>query len=402
MRPIQVTEASAERSTLISRGESGPRQQTTAIDDGVVLASLSTQLAVLDNTGTVVRVNEAWRTAAGEGPIGEERSIIGRNYLDECRRAEARGFGAARELRQGIEAVLTRRMRTFRCEFQSHARDRWHAIVVDALKQDLGGGGAVLSVADVTERRLDAENAEATRRHVGHLGRMSMMNEIASALAFEIKQPVTAIRLNALAGATLLGSPHQNLDGAWGDSREAWQMFKDIYDDASRASGVIEHVHQHVRRPGAPGSIVDLGEACRTTTKLLAHEAALRGARIEIALDPDAPAIVGDAIEIQQIIMSLVLNALDAVSASTERVITLGTVAHGVEVELYVRDTGPGLSPTVRQHLFESFFTTKERGLGMGLIIVRSIVERHRGRVSGEDAPDGRGGAIFRVHLPVS
>jgi two-component system sensor kinase FixL len=114
------------------------------------------------------------------------------------------------------------------------------------------------------------------------------------------------------------------------------------------------------------------------------------------------PAVVGDAIEIQQIVMSLTMNGLDAVSASSKRVVTLGVAARGAEVELFVRDTGPGLSPSVRQHLFESFFTTKESGLGMGLMVVRSITERHRGRVSAEDSPDGRGGAIFRVHLPVS
>lgn len=228
-----------------------------------------------------------------------------------------------------------------------------------------------------------------------------MMSEIASALAHEIKQPVTAIRLNALAGATLLGA-RSGAEGAWSDSREAWQMFKDIYDDASRASRVIEHVQQHVRRQGMQSDIVDIGETCRTTAKLLEHEAMLRGVRIELDLESDLPPIVGDAIEIQQIVMSLALNALDAVSASSQRVITLGTATQAQEVELFVRDTGPGLSPSVRQHLFESFFTTKEGNLGMGLIVVRSIAERHRGRVSGENAPGGKGGAIFRVHLPVS
>jgi C4-dicarboxylate-specific signal transduction histidine kinase len=177
-------------------------------------------------------------------------------------------------------------------------------------------------------------------------------------------------------------------------------MFRDIYDDASRASGVIEHVHQHVRGQGANSGIVDVGEACRNTAKLVEHEATLRGARIELDIEVGAPTIVGDSIEVQQIVMSLLLNALDAVRMSAERVITLGTVGHGTEVELFVRDTGPGLSPKVRQHLFESFFTTKEGGLGMGLMIVRSIVERHRGRIIGEDAPGG--GAVFRVHLPVS
>jgi len=400
VRPIQIAAAPTERRPAASRPDAlaGPRAPATTIDDGVVIASLSARVAVLDGSGIVLRVNDAWRFAAGEGAVGEIRAVVGHSYLDECRRAESRGFEAARELRQGIEAVLTRRIRTFRSEFASQARDRWFEIAVDALKHE--AGGAVITVADVTERRLDAENAETRRRHVAHLGRVSMMSEVAAALAGEIKQSVAAMRLNALAGATLLGAPQTGPDGVWSDSREAWQMFRDIYDDASRASGVIEHVHQHVRRQGANSGIVDVGEACRNTAKLVEHEATLRGARIELDIEVGAPAIVGDQIEVQQILMSLLLNALDAVSVSPQRVITLGAVAHGAEVELFVRDTGPGLSPKVRQHLFESFFTTKEGGLGMGLIIVRSIVERHRGRIIGEDAPGG--GAVFRVHLPVS
>ncbi len=398
MRPISVGDATATRAAIANRSDSRSRSHRSAIDDGVVLASLSIGIAILDSSGCVVRVNEAWRLAAAEGVFGEHHAVVGQSYLDECRRAEARGFDAARELRQGIERVLARRTRTFRSQFVSQTRDRWLEIVVDILKHE--AGGAVISVADVTERRLDEKTAEATRGHTAHLGRASMMSEIASAIAGEIKQPVTAIQLNALAGATLLGAPQTDLEAVWSDSREAWQMFKDIYDYASRASGVIEHVDQHVHRQGGNGAIVDLGETCRSAVRLVEHEAALRGARIEVDIDAHAPAIAGDAIEMQQIAMSLLLNALDAVSESSERVIAIGVISRGAEVEMYVRDTGPGLSPKVRQHLFESFFTTKEGGLGMGLIIVRSIVERHRGRVIGEDAANG--GAIFRVHLPVS
>lgn len=398
MRPISVADAPAQRASSPRRSDASPRPQTIVVDESVVLASLSIRVAVLDAGGCVVLVNEAWRSAAAEGSVGENRANIGQNYLDECRRAEARGFESARELCRGVEAVLSRRTRTFRAELASEGNNRWFEVAVDAMTHD--AGGAVVSIVDVTERRREERSAETIRRRMAHLGRISIMREIASALAGEIKQPMTAIRLNALAGATLLGAPQTGLDDVWSDTREAWQMFKDIYDDASRASAVIEHVHQHVCSQGGRGGAVDIAETCRVAAALIEHEAAIRGARIEFAFEIGTPAIVGDAIEIQQIVMSLLLNALDAVSASPERVITLGTVAHGTEVELYVRDTGPGLSPKVRQHLFESFFTTKEGSLGMGLIVVRSIVERRRGRISAEEAPEG--GALFRVHLPVS
>ena len=396
---VRLTQTSRQR-IPIATGAANETARRTSFVEGDVLDSLSTQIAVLDGSGVVVHVNEAWRRAAAAGDSAEDRAIIGRNYLDECRQAEDHGFEGARELRQGIEAVLVRRMMTFRGEYRRRPEERWYEAIVDAVRHE--NGGAIVSLADITERRRDEKQAELTRRHVAHLGQAAMMREIASALALEIKQPVTAIRLNALAGATLLGSPRTAFDGVWSDSREAWQMFKDSYDDASRTSSVIEDVHQHVRRQGTRAAIVDIGEVCRTTAKLLEYEATLRGARIELKVEAGVPAIVGDAIEIQQIVTSLSLNGLDAVAASSERVVTLGVATHGVEVELFVRDTGPGLSPSVRQHLFESLFTTKESGLGIGLIVVRSIAERHRGRVSAEDASDGRPGAVFRVHLPVS
>jgi C4-dicarboxylate-specific signal transduction histidine kinase len=146
---------------------------------------------------------------------------------------------------------------------------------------------------------------------------------------------------------------------------------------------------------------VDLGVACRTTAELVEHEAASRNVTIALELEANLPVIAGARVELEQLVMCLMLNALDAAASSTaERAVVIGTATHGPEVELFVRDTGSGLSAVVRQHMFESFFTTKENGLGMGLIIVRSIAERHRGRVSAENGPNG--GAIFRVRLPVS
>jgi two-component system, LuxR family, sensor histidine kinase DctS len=398
---MRLTQTPPPRQRIpISSGAANETSRRASFVEEDVLDSLSTQIAVLDGTGIIVYVNEAWRTAAAERADGKDRAIIGRNYLDGCRRAEDRGFDGARELRQGVEAVLARRMGRFRGDHRAESDERWYEAIVDAVKHETGG--AIVSLADITERRRDEQQAELTRRHMAHGGQTAMMSEIASALAQEIMQPVAAIRLNALAGATLLGSPRTAFDGVWSDSREAWQMFKDIYDDAARASSVIEYVDQHVRRHGTRDALVDIGDVCRTTAKLLEYEATLRGARLALDVEAGMPAIVGDAVEIQQIVTSLSMNGLDAVAASSERVVTLGAAVRGAELELFVRDTGPGLSPSVRRQLFESFFTTKESGLGMGLIVVRSIAERHRGRVSAEDAPEGRAGAIFRVHLPMS
>lgn len=132
--PETTPETTSDSVAIVSRSAPLTRTHAPPIDDDVVLASLSTQTAVLDSSGIVVRVNDAWRAAMAVRLVDEERSSIGRSYLDECRRAEARGFETAREIRQGVEAVLGRRMRAFRYEFRAASDDRWYEMIVDALK----------------------------------------------------------------------------------------------------------------------------------------------------------------------------------------------------------------------------------------------------------------------------
>jgi two-component system sensor kinase FixL len=153
-----------------------------------------------------------------------------------------------------------------------------------------------------------------------------------------------------------------------------------------------------VRREELPQQPVDLNELCRTSARLLQYDALTRRADIILALDPQLPAVMGDPIEFQQVVLNLILNALEAVATSIAPRVDVSTVARDGEVEVAVLDNGPGLSERVRQHLFESFFTTKPRGLGLGLAIVQSIIERHQGRVQAENREEG--GAIFRVVLP--
>ena len=111
------------------------------------------------------------------------------------------------------------------------------------------------------------------------------------------------------------------------------------------------------------------------------------------------PAVIGDPVQFQQVVLNLILNALDASAAAPDPHVVISTVARGEDVEIEVRDNGVGLPEYVQQHLFESFFTTKSEGLGLGLRIVQSIVERYHGRVRAENGEQG--GAIFRVVVPI-
>ena len=124
-------------------------------------------------------------------------------------------------------------------------------------------------------------------------------------------------------------------------------------------------------------------------------DALYRQAEVVVSLDANLPAVIGDPIQLQQVVLNLALNALDAAMSSSRPRVVIGTMARDDEVEIIVHDNGPGLPPGIQKHLFEPFFTTKSEGLGLGLAIVQSIVERHHGRVRAENREEG--GATFRV-----
>ena len=246
-------------------------------------------------------------------------------------------------------------------------------------------------MAEEQQRRADE-----TRRQVAHMGRVALVGELAATMSHDLRQPLAAIRMNAEAGAKIVARDTGPLRD---EEREiCGEIFGDIVADNVLASDIITRVRALVRREELPPQLVDLNEICRTSVRLVQYDAATRRVEITLALDPTLPAVTGDPVQLQQVVLNLLVNALDAALASTTPKVAISTAVLGEEVEIAVRDNGPGLTADVRQHLFESFFTTKPQGLGLGLPIVHSIVERHHGRVRAENAEEG--GAVFRVTMP--
>ena len=246
-------------------------------------------------------------------------------------------------------------------------------------------------VAEEQQRRVDE-----TRRQVAHMGRVALVGELAATMSHDLRQPLAAIRMNAEAGAKIAARDA----GQFGDQEREMcgEIFSEIVADDALASDIITRVRALIRKEESPQQPVDLNEVCRTSARLLQFDAATRGSEIILALDPGLPTVTGDPVQLQQVVLNLMMNALDASAASTNPQVAISTVTRGEEVEVAVRDNGPGLTDDVQRHLFESFFTTKSRGLGLGLPIVQSIIERHHGRVWAENTEQG--GAIFRVMVP--
>jgi C4-dicarboxylate-specific signal transduction histidine kinase len=253
--------------------------------------------------------------------------------------------------------------------------------------------GAVGDLIAGALARARADRAlEQTRGQVEHMARVATVSGLAAAVSHELRQPLTAIRMNAEAGALFLARTPPEVD-------EARLVLREIVSDDVRASEVIDHFRALLRRRDPVSTAVDLNEVCRKTARILEHEATERRARLVLRLDPEVPLVRGDPVQLQQVLINLTLNALDAVSASApDREAAISTAARNGHVEVQVSDTGPGLSPDVQQRLFEPFFSTKQHGLGMGLAIVRSIVERHHGILRAGNRSVG--GALFTVTLP--
>jgi signal transduction histidine kinase len=244
-------------------------------------------------------------------------------------------------------------------------------------------------------RRIRSQRmAEESRQHVAHIARVATLGELAAAVSHELRQPLTAIRMNAESGAQLLMRARPDL-------REAREIFEDIVRDDQRASEVLDHIRMLLRKEVPGSQDVDLNRICAHAIQLLEHDASLRGVRLGTSLAARLPLVRGDPVQLEQVVLNLAINALDAVQTSPrDREVIVGTAAGRGSVEMFVRDTGPGLPPEAHQRVFEPFFSTKSSGLGMGLAIVRSIVERHQGQVSAENSEAG--GAVFRVELPVA
>jgi signal transduction histidine kinase len=237
--------------------------------------------------------------------------------------------------------------------------------------------------------------ADDSRRVVAHMGRITLLGELATTISHELRQPLAAILTNAQAGSRAVRSR-----GALGaEDRELFdEIFRAIAEDDALASGILSRVRALVRSEASPDQLVDLNEVCRAAARLLQYDALTRHVDMSLSLDPELRGVIGDPVQFQQIVLNIMLNALEACAGSAAPRIEVTTIGHDEEIEVAVRDNGPGLSEGVRLHLFESFFTTKPQGLGVGLAIVHSIIERHHGRILAENGEEG--GAVFRVMLP--
>jgi C4-dicarboxylate-specific signal transduction histidine kinase len=248
----------------------------------------------------------------------------------------------------------------------------------------------------VRERRaLRAARSALQRREneLAHAARLAAAGELSASIAHEINQPLGAILANADAAELLLAQPQVPLE-------ELRQALADIRADDVRAHEVIGRVRALLERHDTERRELDLHAALDDAIKLVSGEARRRRIAIVPAFGAIDSTVRGDAVQLQQVVLNLLLNAMDAMSdtPATRRLVSVVTRDGGACIELVVSDRGHGFSAAQAQRLFDSYYTTKPHGMGLGLSIARSIVGAHGGRI--EAAPRPGGGADFTVLLP--
>ena len=252
---------------------------------------------------------------------------------------------------------------------------------------------------DITERRQRALETEGHRQELAHLGRVALMGEMAASLAHELNQPLTAIVTNAAAGQRFV-------DQGIIDFRELHELLLDIALDGERAGKIIRGIREMVRKGNTAREPVDMNQVVKDVVRLTSSDAVRHGCVLVTELDSRLPRVEADAVQLQQVLLNLILNAFDAMQETPHhhRRVVLSTSslaptsqAKGA-VRTTVRDFGIGFSENAHQRIFEHFFSTKKDGLGMGLAIARSIVESFGGVLDATNATDG--GAIFYFTLP--
>lgn len=259
--------------------------------------------------------------------------------------------------------------------------------------ETVAAGKLLIGVIDISERVQAQEMLARVQAEFAHAARVSMLGELTASIAHEVNQPLAAIATNAAAGLRWLNRPEPDLDEVRG-------LAARIGEDARRAADIIARVRNMAAHKAPERIMLSLNGVIEEAALFLRHELQAHSVVLWLDLARDLPPIMGDRTQLQQVIVNLALNAIQAMQANDgPRRLALKSDRVGDTVVVAVDDTGPGITAGNAAQLFESFFTTKANGMGMGLPICRSITEAHGGLIRASNRAGG--GASFTVTLPI-
>ncbi len=354
------------------------------------LEAAQTMLVGLDSDLRVTMVNRKGCEVLGR----QESALLGANWTETVVPADWRAA-----LTNELEALVQQRPhqpRHFECPVltrQGATRQiAWRCVAIEDVQGAVSG--VLCSGDDVTDSRRAEQEVREARERITHVSRLATMGEMASGISHELNQPLAAITTYAQAGTRLLAMANPDLP----EVREALQQ---IAAQALRAGEIIRRLRSLVRHRATAREWTDLNEAIRDLEPLTRADARASDVRVVLELDPALPRAHLDRIQMQQVVLNLLRNGIDAVQSlpSGQREVRIRTRSTPAgQLQILVIDNGAGVPEALRTQLFTPFLTTKQHGTGLGLAISRSIVEAHRGRL--EFQPNEPQGAVFTVTLP--
>ena len=339
--------------------------------------------------GTVLEINPAGlRLVDANQPadiIGRKIfSVVAPEYFDIYRENMRRVFAG--------EAVVY--------EFRAITlknRVAWMETHAAPLRDARGNIYALLGITrDITEHKQAEEQARRHQTELARVARLSTMGEMATGIAHELNPPLSAI-------ANFSRGCIRRLRSGGMSPQELIVPLEEVCEQAERAGDILRHVRDFVRKREPRLKSLDVNQIVRAVVKFTEHEARHQCTHVRLNLDPLLPKVAADAIMIEQVIVNLVRNAIEAmteVTPSRREIVIQTRLFESDSVEVEVADTGPGIEGGLIDQVFDQFFTTKPEGVGMGLAISRSIIESHGGKIRAESSRDG--GAILRFTLKIS
>ena len=385
---------------LLQAQKKGRQQAEQALRDSEQflrssLDALTANIAILASDGNIAAINSAWNDYVRTEGSADADGGVGAHYLDVFRMRPAAEYQAVSAYTSSISDVLSGRLDDFYREFPCHTLDKlaWFALHVTTFESN-HLRYAVMVYQDVSERKKLEERDHRLRAELAHTARLATAGEMASGLAHELNQPLTAISHNSDA---LLYAMNANTVA----DAELKETLTDIYEQAQRAGRIIHSMRQMVKNNAAVTSSININELIRDTVRLSQAEAHEHRIDVQLELAEGLPFTLIDYVQIQQVLLNLERNALEAIRHGnvSERRIVISSVLDNDMVRISVSDTGPGIDEAIQGKLFTSFHTTKEQGMGLGLSISRTIIESHGGRLWVESNTPGV--TVFSFTVPV-
>ena len=268
------------------------------------------------------------------------------------------------------------------------------SVLIHLKHVSIQGGTVLCTCRDVTDLKHAERELAVARQRLVHAGRLALLGELTAMIVHEVKQPLTAIRVNVDAATTSLRR-NGNFDAA-----ELRSILDDIQEASVAAADIVDRLRGLAKQRPQEQVSLDLNDVARDALRMLAAEARRRGVTLREELHSAAIGITGDRVSLQQLVTNLIANAVDAAEdagGEDHQVIVRTSIDAGMRVAS-VSDNGRGIAPEHLPKLFDAFFTTRDEGVGLGLAIARTIAEEHGGRLSAQNNSDR--GATFRFELP--